>query len=132
MNIFSSSAWLEFWNTMVSANLLTTISLFKNDHVPAFTDTIADYTPADFSGYVGPTALAWGSAFVNGSDQGEIDALPVTWTHTGGATANTIYGIYVLSSAGDLIYAERFPAPLAITSIGDSITYVAKATVIDQ
>jgi hypothetical protein len=28
------------------------LHLFKNDHTPAETDTVADYTEADFTGYV--------------------------------------------------------------------------------
>jgi hypothetical protein len=132
MNIFCEGAWLKIWDTTVAANLLYRIRLFKNNRVPAFSDTIADYVEADFSGYTGGTALAWGAAFINGASQGEIDASQISWTHTGGATANLIYGIYVTDVTGALMYAERFPAPSSMSSIGDNITYNPIATVIDQ
>lgn len=132
MNVFCEAAWLRFWDALVADNQLQKIRLFKNNHTPVFTDTVADYTEANFSGYVGPTSVVWGAAFVNGANQGEIDAAELTWTHSGGGTANTVYGIYVTDSAGNLCYAERFDAPVSMGSAGDKIRYTPIATLIDQ
>jgi len=132
MNIFVELGWLAILDAAVDAGVLTRIRLFQNNAVPAYTDTFADYVEADFSGYFGYTALAFGASFVNDANQGEIDSPPITWTHDGGGTSNTIYGIYVTNDADTLIYAERFPAPVVMHSLGDSIPYTPSVTVIDQ
>ena len=131
MNIFCEAGWRELWDTATAASVLKTIKLYQNNYVPTLTDTVGSYTEATFSGYVSQT-LAWGAAFINGSTQAEIDATALTWTHSAGATGNTVYGIYVLDNAGALVYAERFPAPISMTANGDAITYTPKATMINQ
>jgi len=131
MNVFCELGWQSIWNDFVAAQRLKTIKLFQNNYVPLLTDVVAAYTEATFSGYASQT-LAWGSAFINGSIQAEIDATPLTFTRSAGATSNTIYGIYVIDNAGVLTYAERFPAPVSMSSAGDAITYTPKATLINQ
>jgi len=131
-NVFVEGGWTRIWDAATAASKLARIRLFKNNKTPAYTDVYADYTDADFSGYTGYAALVWGASFINGSNQGEIDATPVTWTHNGGGTSNTIYGIFVTDGANNLIYAERFPAPVSMSANGDSITYTPSATMINQ
>jgi hypothetical protein len=109
-----------------------TLKLFQNDTVPAYTDTVADYVEADFSGYIAGTAITWGVPIINGSNQGELNGTQINFTHNGGSTANTIYGIFVVDGSGDLLYAERFPAPIAMGSGGDTIPYVPRFTLINQ
>lgn len=132
MNTFCEGGWLKIWDSAVAAGKLARLHLFKNNHTPLYTDTAADYTEADFSGYGAYQALAWGSAFVNGSNEGEIDATALTWTHNGGGTANTVYGVYITDGANALMYAERFAAPVSMSANGDKITYTAKSTMINQ
>jgi hypothetical protein len=132
MNVFCEDGWKQVLNDLVAASDLARIRLFQNNHVPLLTDTAANYTEATFTGYGGFQSLAWGSAFINGSTQGEIDATEVTWTRTAGATSNTIYGVYITDAADALVYAERFDAPLSITATGDAVKYIAKVTLINQ
>lgn len=111
-------------------NALKTLKLFQNNHVPAVGDTNANYTEATFSGYASSALGTWNAAFLNGSNQGEIDANAVTFTHNGGGTSNTVYGAYVVDNAGDVVYAEKFSAPLTFASNGDSVTYTPRFTAV--
>lgn len=131
MNVIMDTTWVEILDTIAPAEFLT-LKLFKNDHVPAFTDTLADYTEANFSGYSFGAALAWGAAFINGSNAGEIDAAMITETHNGGPTSNLIYGIYVVDGLGGLRYAERFVAPVSMAALGNQVKYVPIVTLINQ
>ena len=78
------------------------------------------------------------SEFLQRIDRGQVKEIraaadgSLVLTLADGSTANTVYGIYVTDSAGNLTYAERFPAPLLVSSIGDTIAYSARTTVIDQ
>lgn len=109
------------------------LKLFKNDHIPDVDDTEADYTEANFSGYDDTSPdLAFGAAFINTDDKGEIDAVEKTFTHDGGATDNTIYGALVTTDDDRLIYAERFPAPIVMDTAAASIPYTAKLTGIQE
>jgi hypothetical protein len=98
--------------------------------VPAVGDVNANYTEATFDGYASVALGTWNAAFLNGSNQGEIDANPATFTKTAGATTNTVYGAYVTNNAGDVVYAEKFTAPVVMGSTGDSFTYTARFTAI--
>jgi hypothetical protein len=131
MNVFCEGGWEGIWNDAVAAGRLHSLHLFQNNYVPVLSDVVGNYTEATFSGYASAT-LAWGAAFINGSTQAEIDATPVTFAHSSGGVTNTIYGIYVLDSGGALAYAERFGAPISMATSSDSITYTAKATMINQ
>jgi hypothetical protein len=132
MNVFCEQGWLAAFNALVAAGGLARIRLFQNNYVPSFTDTVTDYVEATFSGYPGFLSPTWGSAFVNGANQGEIDALPLTWAHNGGVTANLIYGIYITDGANNLAYAERFDAPVSMSAVPDFITYTPRSTVVNQ
>jgi len=116
---------------VADAQVLNTLKLFQNNHVPAVTDTQANYTEATFSGYasVDITAL-WGAAFVNGNGQGEIDCATQTFSFGGGAVTNLVYGAYVTDSGGNLIYAERFAAPVSMSAVPDQIIYTPKFTAV--
>lgn len=111
-------------------NALKTLKLFQNNHTPTVGDVNADYTEATFTGYAGVALGTWNAAFLNGSNQGEIDANPVTFTRTAGATSNTIYGAYVVDNAGDVVYAEKFSAPISMASTGDAFTYTPRFTAV--
>lgn len=131
MIIFCEGGWLD---VLTSASTMTTwtLKLFQNDTVPAFTDTIADYVECDFAGYVAGTPIAWGAPIINGSNQGELNGTQINFTHDGGSTGNTVYGIFVVDVGGNLLYAERFPAPISMTTAGDTIPYVPRFTLINQ
>lgn len=130
-NVVLQQGDLEILNVLRLANdPLATLRLFQNNHTPTVTDINANYTEATFNGYAAVALGIWNAAFINGSAQGEIDAPAVTFTHTVGATTNTIYGAYVTDNAGDVIYAEKFTAPIIMASNGDSFTYTPKFTAV--
>jgi len=131
-NVYCEDGFLETLQASLDAAVYDDMRLFKNNHTPASTDTVSDYTEADFSGYPGSVGPTWGAPFINGDDKGEIDAAPVTYTHNGGATANTIYGVYFLDADGDLVYADRFGAPIVLTNNGETFDYTAKTTVVNE
>jgi len=131
MNVFVELGWESMLNDFVTANRLKSLHLFQNNYVPLLTDVVGNFTEATFSGYASQNP-SWGAAFINGSVQAEVDAIALTFTRSAGATSNTIYGIYVLDNAGVLTYAERFPAPVTMTTTGDAITYTPKVTLINQ
>jgi len=113
------------------AGVLATLRLFQNDHDPAPTDLDANYVEADFSGYAAVDISAeWGAAFVNPFGQGQIDCLEQVFTHSGGAVGNTVYGVYVTSNTGKVMYAERFSTPVLIETGGSFIGYTAKVTAV--
>lgn len=115
---------------VASGDVWVGLHLFKNNHVPDVTDVNGDYTEANFSGYAAISALSFGAAFVNPDGKGEVDASPESFTHNGGGTSNTIYGAYVTDDGGDVVYAERFGAPISMASNGDLITYTARVTAV--
>jgi hypothetical protein len=108
------------------------LHLFQNDHVPVVTDGDLSFTVATFSGYVPILLGPWSAAFINGLGKGEIDAGPAVFAHNGGATANIIYGAFVVDAAGHVVYAERFPAPQVMSAMPDTITYTPVVTAVSQ
>jgi hypothetical protein len=132
VNIFCEGGWLNVLGFALAGNTLFRIHLFQNNHVPVFTDDLISYVEATFSGYGSSLLLGWGSPFINGSNQAEVDASTVVWTRSGGAVSNSIYGVYVTDGTGNLAYAERFGAPVSMVNPGDTISYIPRATLINQ
>lgn len=87
-----------------------TIRLFQNDHVPADTDTLADYVAATFTGYVPLNIIDWSGGTWDPSGAAFITAPTKNFNQTGTAITNTIFGYYVISGGGTLMFAERNPA----------------------
>ena len=131
-NVIVQQADVKILDRIVAdAIVLFTLKLFQNNHVPAVTDTEANYTEATFSGYAGIDIHALsGAAFVNGSGQGEVDCTTQTFSFSGGAISNLVYGAYVVDSAGQLVYAERFAAPVSMSASPDQIIYTPKFTAV--
>lgn len=101
--------------------------LFQNDIVPDSTSGWLDFVEADFSGYA-PVSLTYGAAAIN-PDTGKGETIPndAVFSHDGGATANFIYGWYIIGGTdgeGDHLWAaERFdPTPKTFASAGDTLT----------
>jgi hypothetical protein len=96
------------------------IRLYKVDRQPLPSDVFADYVEADFDGYASEI-LAWSPAGVNPLGKGQANAASLTWTQTGIGVMNTIFGVYVATNTDVLMFAERFPAPIAMDAIGKQI-----------
>lgn len=113
---------------LVRAHAVWSARLFRNDRTPSIGDTAASYTQADFSGYSGQQALAYGEpGFQN--DRALMTALPLSWVHDGGPDDNLIFGVYVVDGDGELIYAERDPrGPQWITAANPVYSYIGVFT----
>jgi hypothetical protein len=86
------------------------LRLFQNDWTPSPDDDTADYVQATFNGYLALALTDFGASFLNANLKAEIDAPAKTYTQTGAAIVNTIYGYYVTNGQNLLVYAERNPA----------------------
>jgi hypothetical protein len=107
------------------------IHLFKNNLTPTDASVIGDFTEADFTGYASQNLTTFATAFLNGANQGETDAGLYTFTQSGSTTTNNIYGYYVTTAGGALVYSERNPnAPVAMT--GSGLQYVVDVKFMDD
>lgn len=116
---------LPFVNT-ITAGLLNgaAIRLFKNDLTPINTTVLADFIQADFTGYAAQTLAGWAVAILDANNKGSSTATVNTWTCSGLAVPNTVYGVYIVSAAGALLYAERNPSGgILVNSIGQTYAY---------
>jgi hypothetical protein len=102
------------------------IKLFSNNHSPADTDTVSNFTElANSFGYnlIQLVPASWG--VVEGNPT--IASYPqITWTFTG--AAGNVYGFYIVGrTSGTLKWAERFSnAPYNIVNNGDQIKITPK------
>lgn len=99
------------------------LRLFKSNTTPTTSSVYADFTEADFSGYAQQPPVFGTPATIDGNGNAKSDAPALTYTHNGGATANNVYGYYVVDTTGpELLWAERFAsAPLSFAALGDNV-----------
>ena len=96
---------------------------FINAHVPAPTDTASMYVEPFGSWYARYPLLLWGTPFVNGSSQGEMDEVYRTWTASGTILDESIYGYFVIDSHGNLVWAEALAGgPYPMNMPGQTVT----------
>jgi len=101
---------------------LVVLRLYKNNVTPDEDSVFADFDEANFSGYA-EEVPAFGAASIVGHKGKIVDGAAREFIHNGGATANTIYGYYVVDDAtSKVLWAERFSAPQAVANNGDKIT----------
>lgn len=125
--------FLEYLRTNLFNGGNVNLRLFKNNHTPSETDDDSDYTEADFDGYSAMSLTSWTPAYLNGSNEAEIDEINRTFTQTGTGTTNDIYGYYVTNTSGDVVYAERDPAgPVAMNATGKTLTIYSRFTLREQ
>lgn len=95
------------------------LHLFKNNITPGKAHVLADFTEADFDGYAPQTISNWVATVVSGHIAITTPD-PNTFTSTGGATPNDVYGYYVTDSFNAVLWwAERDPAaPFVIAAAG--------------
>lgn len=99
------------------------LHLFKNNHTPAVTDTISDYTESTFAGYAAVSMTTWTAAAI-ASHIATMTSDTKTFTRSTTGTAENVYGYYVTDNGSTiLLWAERDPlAPIVLTNSGDSYT----------
>lgn len=130
MNVLCENGWLEMLNAF--REVAVRIRLFVNDHEPDYLDSVGAYVQASWSGYPGFKSLVWGNPFINESAEGQVNAAQLLWQHDGGGIGELVYGIYVTDAADVLLWAERFDAPVSMTTAADTIAYQPRLTVINQ
>lgn len=103
------------------------VRLFKNDIEPHAGMLLADLTEADFSGYAASSEIVWGPAFTNSANEAVVVGDTKQFNHSGGATANTVYGYYVTNTAGTVLhFAERRNPVETMSKSGDAVLVVPK------
>lgn len=105
--------------------LNATLHLYIANHTPVIGDVLADYTAieAAFGGYSPQTITNWAAA-ITASAKAKTIAGNYTFTATGAGLPVTVYGVYVLSATGELLYAELNPTGgITLSSAGHTVSY---------
>ena len=102
----------------------TTLKLFQNNYTPVAGSVIGDLTEATFSGYTAKTLTGLSvSGSLDSGNRAFATWTAVSWTKSG-ATGNNVYGYYVISAAGALLYLERFDgAPINMMTDGNVLGF---------
>jgi hypothetical protein len=99
------------------------VRLFQNDVTPDRDTVIGDLTAADFTGYADSAAVTWATPFLDSNGDailpGDLKEFmagsPVT-------VSNTIYGYAIVNTGATvLLWAERFDAPVIVSTAGKTI-----------
>lgn len=96
------------------------LRLFSNNATPAGTSVISDFTEATFTSYAALTLTrgTWASAATSDFGGGTIKAYSTyaQQTFTCGTTGDTIYGYYMTTVGGALLWAEKFASPRVLSN----------------
>ncbi len=117
-------------DALTGSTLLTGchVRLYKNNYTPVDATVVGDLTAADFQGY-SQANLASPAAATTVSNKAVTSWDQVTYTKGAGGTGNSIYGYYVVDSAGNLLWAERDPAaPVDMSVDGNQYKVTPKLT----
>ena len=97
------------------------LKLFVNDVTPTKATTSTDFVEPVGFGY-DPFTLTKGSAWnFQTGDPSKAESTYLTWIFTG--ALGNVYGYWIQGADSGLVYwAERFAAPVAVTTDGDEIT----------
>jgi hypothetical protein len=101
------------------------LALFVSNHIPVIGDVIGTYTAieAAFGGYAQQTITDWGAA-VTVAAKAQTTAGVYTFTATGAGLPTTVYGVFVTSSTGELLYAELNPTGgVTLSAAGHAFSY---------
>lgn len=98
--------------------------LYKNNVTPTIDSTGATFTEATFPGYAEKTAVAFPAAAIGLDNRAFSTAPSQTYVRNVTGAQELIYGYYVLDGGGNLLWAEKFGAAVAMTANGDFLTIV--------
>lgn len=119
---------VEFLKILITDTANWWVKLYQNPRTPTDGDTTANYTEATFTGYNGnQSPTNWTVPAIDGSGMARTTADPLDFDFTGGPP-QTIYGYYVINTAGKLLWAEQFMPPVNLTAPGDKITLTPSLT----
>lgn len=103
--------------------------LYQNNHVPANTDVIGNYTESTFTGYAAVTVAGWSAPVVAGH-VGSTVASTITFTLTAGT--QNVYGAYLTNAGNTRLYAAQVD-PNAPVVLNTTVTvYQVTITFTDQ
>lgn len=87
------------------------LRLYSNNHTPANGDALdgSDYTECTFPGYAAITLTGWPASSLDASNRASSQLAFQTFTAGTIVSPEDVYGIYVMSVGGDLVYAELNP-----------------------
>ena len=86
------------------------VRLYNNNNIPMLTDTVDDYSEADFTGYERKTLLrsGWGDAALNSNGVAQ-STYSSTLDWLAGEIGDDLYGYFVVgSTSGKLLWVEAF------------------------
>lgn len=121
LTVYPNVGALEIVGLIRTALEDCTVDLYQNDYTPGASTVVGDLDVADFSGYAQKVVADLLPAYISPDGGAAAQIATQQWDHSGGATANTIYGAFVRNAGGDLISVVRFTAPVAMAALGDSI-----------
>jgi len=93
-------------------NVASDLKLFQNDITPDPNMLIATFTEATYSGYSSfDLSTEWAAPVEDADGKWSIAPASHDFTHSGGAVANTLFGIYVVDGVLGVYFAARFDTP---------------------
>lgn len=100
------------------------MQLYQNDFTPVGTMVIGDFDVATYDGYAAQVIDPWTVPVINPNGFAVMYGPSLVWTPTGATTPNNIFGYYVTTDGGVLLYARRFTNPILLegTTTGFVIT----------
>lgn len=104
-----------------------TLRLYVNSVSVTVLTTLGALTEASFPGYSAVAVSSWGTAFLNGSNQGEIDEIIRGFTLSASGGPYSIYGYY-LTAPGPVLYAvgPNAGGPVSLSQAGDTYQVLPK------
>ena len=128
-------ASLQYTDAVIAALLDgAKLRLYKNNYTPVNGSVLGDFTVANFDGYAEINLAAWSAAALDANNKAATAMASQTFTMTApAATPNDIYGIFVVTAGGVLLYAERNPAgPITMNTAGQTYSYLPRFTGISE
>lgn len=106
-----------------------TIKLYQNDRgTPLVTDSLSSYTICNFSGYADQAFSGWGSPTLDANNNDQYSCSSKTFTRSGGATSNQVYGWLAVDGAGNLCLVESNEIVGGVPMTGNGFTYTVLAS----
>jgi len=126
-------AKIEMAKVTAGIRTISKIDLFQNNYSIVHGTTIANLTVAAFGGYAqGTMAGATVAGALDSSSRAVTTWNPVTFTCSGAPLTESIYGYYVTSDTGTLLWAETFDNPVVVNLAGIFIQLTPQLTDMSQ
>jgi len=119
---FYLSAMLEAMLNVIATGGDLTMALYKNDYAPVPGSELADFTEADFPGYVSQLigSTDFGAPTVTDHVASSVSGVVLTFVGDPGTwTPQTIYGYFVTDWNSDYFFAEKFSVPIDMSPDGE-------------